>query len=327
MAVNQIKSGYYMIDYYVEGRRKREYGGKTRQDAEYLLSKRKAEIYEGRLDLQALHGKTFFRDFAESYLRKSKTYKRSYKREEIIVKHLVDFFGDKPLGKIKTSDIEEYRINRLNSVTQSSVNRETIVLRHMFNTAINLGKLMQSPMRNIKQYKIQEHSIRVLTKEEETMLLAASCEHLKPIIITALNTGMRLGEILDLRWDNIDMDKDIITLTHTKNNRIRYIPINNRLKETLKYVIKVGSDKVFCDNNGRPMESIKTAFKNAVRRAGIKHIRFHDLRHTFATRLIEKNINIVTVKDLLGHADIKTTMRYSHPAPEYKRQAVEALND
>jgi len=105
----------------------------------------------------------------------------------------------------------------------------------------------------------------------------------------------------------------------------RDIPINNHLKETLKCV-KLTNDRVFCDNYDRPMDSIKTAFKNAIRRSGIRYCRFHDLRHTFASRLVEKNVNIVTVKELLGHANINTTMRYAHPAPEYKRQAVEMIN-
>jgi len=325
MRIYEKKRGYFMIDYYIEGKRKREYAGKTRQDAEYLLSKRRTEIYEGKLNLQALNGKTPFDNFTEGYLRKSKTYKRSYRREETIVKHLTGFFGNKPLGKITASDIENYRENRLSSVTNSSVNRETIVLRNMLNTAIKLGKIIQNPMRDIKQYKIQERSIRVLSRDEENKLLEASCEHLKPIIITALNTGLRLGEILNLKWENVDMDREVITVTETKSSKIRHIPINNHLKETLKCV-KLTNDKVFCDNNGRPMDSIKTAFKNAIRRSGIRYCRFHDLRHTFASRLVEKNVNIVTVKELLGHADINTTMRYAHPAPEYKKQAVEALN-
>jgi integrase len=326
MSIFKKKSGYYMVDYYVDGKRKREYAGKTLKDAEYLLSKRRTAIYEGKLDLQALNGKMLFRDFAEGYLKKSKTYKRAYKREEVVVKHLKDFFGNKSLGKITASDIEDYREKRLESVVKSSVNRETIVLRHMFNTAVEIGKLMQNPMRNIKQYKVQEHNIRVLLKDEEDALLEESCEHLKPIVITALNTGMRLGELLSLKWENVDMDREVITVTETKSDKIRYIPINKTLKETLKCV-KLTNDRVFCDNNGRPMDSIKTAFKNAVRRSGIRHFRFHDLRHTFASRLVEKNVNIVTVKELLGHADINTTMRYSHPAPEYKRQAVDVLNN
>ena len=180
-------------------------------------------------------------------------------------------------------------------------------------------------MRDIKQYKIQEQSIRVLSKDEETRLLESSCEHLKHIIITALNTGMRLDEILNLKWENVDMDRKIITVTETKSNKIRHIYINNHLKEALKCV-KLTNDRVFCDNNGRPMDSIKTAFKNAIRRSGIRCCRFHDLRHTFASRVAEKGVNIVTVKELLGHAAINTTMRYSHPAPEYKRQAVELIN-
>lgn len=325
MRIYEKKPGYYMLDYYIDGKRKREYAGKTRRDAEYKLSKRRTELYEGKLNIQALNGKTPFRDFAEDYLRKSKTYKRSYRREEVIMKNLMNFFGGKPLGKITAVDIENYREGRLVSVKKSSVNRETIVLRHMLNTAIKLGKIIQNPMRDVKQYKIQEQSIRVFSRNEEEKLLGSSCEHLKPIIIAAVNTGMRLGELLNLRWDNVDMNREVITVTQTKSNKVRYIPINNVLKESLKCV-KLTDDRVFCGNNGRPIASIKTAFKNALRRSGIRYGRFHDLRHTFASRLIEKNINIVTVKELLGHADINTTMRYAHPAPEYKKQAVEALN-
>jgi len=326
MRIYEKRPGYFMIDYRIGGIRKREFGGRTWEEANYKLSKRQTEIYEGKINLEALNGKASFRGFAEYYSRNSETYKRSYRREKIIIRHLTDFFGSKPLRNITASDIEDYRQKRLGPVTMSSVNRETIVLRHMFNTAIKLGKLIQNPMRDIKQYKIQEQSIRAVSRDEERKLLEASCEHLRPIIITALNTGMRLGELLNLRWENIDLKRAVITVTQTKSNKVRYIPINNHLKETLKCV-KLTNDRVFCDNNGRPMDSIKTAFKNAIRRSGIRYCRFHDLRHTFITRLIEKNVNIVTAKELAGHADIKTTMRYAHPAPEYKRQAAEALND
>ena len=309
MSIFTKKPWYFMIDYYVDGKRKREYAGRTKKDAEYLLSKRKTQIYEGKLDLQALHGKMLFRDFAENYLRKSKAYKRSYRRETFIIRYLVDFLGSKPLGKITASDIESYRENRLMSVTKSSVNRETIVLRHMLNTAIRLGKIIRNPMRDTKQYKIQEQNIRVLSKDEEIKLLEASCRHLKPIIITALNTGMRLGELLNLRWDNVDMDREVITVTETKSNRIRHIPIYNDLKETLKCV-KLANERVFCDNNGRPMESIKTAFKNAVRRSGIRHFRFHDLRHTFVAHHLKHGVSLVLISKVLGHKRISTTERY-----------------
>jgi len=326
MVVYEKRPGYFIIDYYLDGKRIREYGGRTKAEARYRLAKRLTEIREGKLNLEALNGRMPFTAFALEYLKMSNGYKRSCKREEVIIKHLNGFFGDKPLGKITAYDVENYRQERLNFVTQSSVNRETIVLRHMFNTAVKHGKMMQNPMRDIKQYKIQERKIRVITKEEEEKLLNASCNHLKPIIITALHTGMRLGELLNLKHENINMDEAVITVVDTKSTKIRTIPINNELKTILKYVIKVGNDRVFCDDDGRSIKSIKTAFKNAVRRSGIKHCRFHDTRATFASRLVEKGVNIVTVKELLGHADIRTTMRYAEPAPEYKRQAVEALS-
>jgi len=325
MAVYEKRPGQYYLDYYLEGKRIREPGGRTKTEANYRLAKRLTEIREGKLNLQALNGRIPFTAFASEYLKMSAGYKRSYKREEIIIKHLNGFFGDKPLGKITAYDVENYRQERLNFVTQSSINREGIVLRHMFNTAVKHGKMMQNPMQHIKQYKIQERKIRVITKEEEEKLLKASCPHLKPIIITALYTGMRLGELLNLKCENVDMNGAVITVVDTKSTKKRTIPINNELKTLLNCVIKVGNDIVFCDDDGSHIKAIKTAFNNAVRRSGIKHCRFHDTRATFASRLVEKGVNIVTVKELLGHADIRTTMRYANPAPEYKKQAVEAL--
>jgi len=326
MGIYQKRPNYYMIDYYVDGRRKREYAGRTRTQARYKLEKRRIEIIEGKLNLQALNGKTPFKTFAQDYSKMSKGYKRSYNREKVIMNHLVSFFREKPLSRISLLDIENYRQERLNSVSKSTVNRETIVLRHMLNTAVKLKKLLYTPMRDIKQFKVQERSLRVITREEEERLLEVSCNHLKKFIIAALNTGMRLGELLNLEWENVDLDKNTITVTGTKSNKIRIIPINNKLKETLKCGINIGSsERVFCDENGNAIKSIKTAFNNAVRRSGIKRCNFHQLRHSFATRLVERGVNIVTVKELLGHSDIRTTMRYSHPAPEYKKQAVESL--
>ncbi|MCX5687367.1 MAG: site-specific integrase [Candidatus Omnitrophica bacterium] len=326
MGIYKKRENYYMIDYYLDKKRIWEHGGRTRTEARYKLEKRRTDVREGKLSLTAIKDRITFKNFAIDYLKKIKESKRSYSREKIIVKCLIKYFGNKTLNKIIPNEIENYMYDRLKYVKKSTVNRETIVLRHMLNEAVKLGKMMRSPMINIKQFKIEERAIRVISKDEEEKLLNASCNHLKSIIIAALNTGMRLGEILNLKWENVDLEKEIITLTKTKSGKIRTIPINNKLKEVLKCAINVNSEYVFCDDCGKPIESIKTAFNNALRRSGINKCRFHDTRATFTTRLIENNVNLVTVQNLLGHADIKTTMKYANPNSEYNRQAVETLN-
>jgi integrase len=164
---------------------------------------------------------------------------------------------------------------------------------------------------------------RVLTREEEQKLLTASNPDLRSIIFFTLNTGMRLGEILYLSWDWVGFHNNVIIVEHTKNGKIRKIPMNSELQTLLKNATMKGQ-YIFGDSI-TPITSVKTAFHNAIRRAGIPRLRFHDLRGTFATRLVEHGINLVTVKELLGHSSITTTMRYAHPSPENKKQAVESL--
>ncbi len=172
---------------------------------------------------------------------------------------------------------------------------------------------------------------RILTKDEEVRLLASSPPALQAILLCALHTGMRKNEILSLKWDNVDLTKKLITLEHTntKSKKMRRIPINSTLRKILlEQKLKVGSsDFIFLSTKGSPYrrhDSLKQAYSGACRRAKIKGLRFHDLRHTAATRMIESGASIVAVSRILGHADLKTTMRYAHPEDTLK-DAVEAL--
>jgi len=165
-----------------------------------------------------------------------------------------------------------------------------------------------------------------LTKEEIKALYYACPGHLKPIIVVALNTGMRKGEILNLKWDDLDFRQKIIYLLNTKNNEKKEIPMNQVVFYTLFKVKKhPESPYVFCNKDGKPYGSVKTAFRNALKKAGIKNFRFHDLRHTFASHLVMAGVDLNTVKELLGHKDIKMTLRYAHLSPDHKRRAVETL--
>ena len=144
---------------------------------------------------------------------------------------------------------------------------------------------------------------------------------------------MRKGEIISLRRSNVDLDNNVIILEHTntKNKKTRRIPINSVLRRLLleQRLKSGGSDYVFLSSDGKPymrQDSLNRAFNGALNRAKIEGLRFHDLRHTAATRMIESGASIVAVSKILGHADLKTTMRYAHPDDSLK-DAVEKLGN
>jgi len=161
-------------------------------------------------------------------------------------------------------------------------------------------------------------------------MLRYASDHLKPILIVALDTGMRRGVILNLEWDQVDFDLKTITVRHSKNKEFRKIPMSNRSTKTLDK-IKIMSKRrgyVFCHNDGKPYGTIRTAFENLrgkLKMRGVPHFRFHDLRHTFASHLVMSGADIVVVKELLGHKTLAMTMRYSHLSDEHKRNALQNI--
>lgn len=248
--------------------------------------------------------------------------KKSWKRDISSLNHLISFFGHLRLDKIKFNSLTTYQKSRLNSgVKPATVNRELSCLRHVLNIAIKQEVLNgKNPVSDVKFLKENNKMERILSYEEEEILLNNSPQHLQPIIITALNTGMRKSEILLLKWENIDISNKLIVIeaSNSKNNRKRKIPLNSKMLELIsnqKYFTG-NSSNVFLNSRSKPylsQNSIRTAFNNACKRSNITGLRFHDLRHTAVTRMLEKGANIVAVSNILGHSSLSITMRYVHP--------------
>ncbi|MHB1697439.1 MAG: site-specific integrase [bacterium] len=159
--------------------------------------------------------------------------------------------------------------------------------------------------------------------------MTSNCDvHLKPVVITALNTGMRRSEILYLTWDRVDLANRIILLDKTKNGERREIPINDTLFAALSVLIRnIKCDYVFYNPATlKPFSDLKRVFGTALRKSHILDFRFHDLRHTFASMLVMKGVDLVAVKQLMGHKDIKMTLRYSHLSQAHIRNAVGVLD-
>ncbi len=206
--------------------------------------------------------------------------------------------------------------------------RNLAVLKHVFNTAIEWGYLYENPAKSVKTLRINNRRLRYLTAEEIDRLTNAAGVHLKPIIILAVNTGMRRGEIFDLEWVHVDLKNRVIEVIDSKNGDKRTIAINGTLLETLhRLPRRIDTPNMFPGKNGGRLTDIKTAFLKARKKAGLNDVRFHDLRHTFASHLVMAGVDLMTVKELLGHKTLKMTERYSHLSPDHKANAVKVLDD
>ncbi|MBN3038478.1 MAG: site-specific integrase [Candidatus Omnitrophica bacterium] len=324
----KFKKGNYYIDYRAYGRRIREKIGTSRKLAESVLHKRKLAIAEGRfLDMKKKVVRIRFEDFAKEYLKIHSASKRSYRGDFECIQILNRFFGGRYLHEITTLDIEKFKTERCKEVSHATVNRNLAVLRSMFSRAVEWKKLTENPGKPVKLFKLNNQRLRYLEEDEMKRLLDACTGHTKPMVIVALLTGMRRGEILSLKWTDCDFKRDVIRLVKTKNNETRTIPMNSKVKSTLIRVPKrKNSPYIFCTKTGKPYKDIKTGWWTAIRKCGIIDFRFHDLRHTFASHLVMSGVDLNTVRELLGHKSLDMTLRYSHLSPDHKKRAVDILD-
>jgi integrase len=322
------RNGKYFIDYRFQGRRIRECVGPNKKMAEQALAIKQAEIAQGRFQIKAQHHLSF-RDFAATYLDFARTEKRSWERDKSILTNLLPFFGHRNLGDITSFLIENYKQQRVAKVKPATVNREIALLKHMFNMAIRWGKADANPMKDVRLFREDNIQERVLSQDEITRILDSCSDYYRPVVLTALHTGMRKNEIHTLKWSQVDLEQRVITVLFSKNGRIRKIPINGTLLALFQQMkTRASSEYVFIYPNSKgPVPDSRTAWLNALKKSGIPHCRFHDLRHTFATHLVAAGVDLVTVKELMGHQNILMTTRYAHAAPENKRNAVALLDN
>lgn len=307
----------------------------SKEEALIVLQNRVFEKFSRENNLQQKPKRIRFSDFSamylEDYAKDNKTLE-SWRTDKSYLKGIKKFFEDRYLDEITTHDVEKYKSARLRQgVRQSTVNRCLAIIRKMFFLAVDWKYLEHKQLIKVKLYSEKDNLVeRILTREEEACLFQEIPQHLKPIVMVALNTGMRRGEILKLRWNQIDLKARRIRVEKTKSKRIRIININAGLMRELSELRSKsrGSDYLFLnEKTRRPITDVKTAFKSACRRAGVSNLRFHDLRHTFATRLVENGVDLITIKELLGHSSVTITERYTHSFEDQKRKAVELLSD
>jgi integrase len=197
----------------------------------------------------------------------------------------------------------------------------------MFNVAIMWKHIPKggNPVDDVEFLAIQEGPRRILSVEEQERLLAVAPPHLRRIIVFAVNTGCRLGEIVGLKGEDVDLQAAALTISHTKSGRVRVIPINGEVRAVLRESTVNRGGFVFGYNGNRILRSSRS-WESALGKARVPHLRFHDLQHTAITRMVLAGRDLATVKEIAGHADISVTMRYSHATPESKVRAMDLLS-
>lgn len=263
----------------------------------------------------------------------TKADKRSLLRDKTSFKNLEPFFGIKLLHTITQADIRAYQIQRkAEGVTGATINRECALLRHFFNLAIEAGYVRNNPIKGVKFYKEQKCKRRsfVFTEDELQRLVTAAAPHLRPILIVAAGTGLRKGDILGLRWNQVDFAHNVISLSLQKTSEYLEVPMLPMVRDVLARIRSEArtSSYVFVFRAAEKIIDVKTAFHAALRRSGLadRGFCFHDLRRTFATMLYNRGVHLTKIQRLLGHASVLTTERYLGVRSEETAAAIAVLD-
>jgi integrase len=297
-----------------------------------------------------------YKPWAETHL------KSSGKWLHAIGRYLPDL-GDKKLPEITPWLIEKHRSARLKAgVTAATANRNMTALKAALNKAVEWGVIKSNPLAAVKKMKEDRSpNVRYLNADEDKRLhdaldareakrrqdrekfnewrrqrgyeqfptFGTFTDHLKPITLTALNTGMRRGELFNAKWTDINFVSRILTVMGktAKSLQTRHIPLNDEVFEVLQkwYEQRKDSELVFPSHDGGRMDNISTSWERLMKDAKIENFRFHDCRHDFASKLVMAGVDLNTVRELLGHSDIKMTLRYAHLAPQKLAAAVAKL--
>jgi integrase len=327
----KFKDGKWYVDFTAQGKRIRQFGGYTKEQARNTLAKLRIERLDERLGFRksGQGERVLFEEFADDFLEEyCKQNKRSWRRDQFSLNSLKEFFKGETLQSLGPEKIERFKAKRKAEVSPATVNRELACLKTMFSKAVEWGRTEKNPAAKVKKFRENPGRERILSPEEARSLIECAGPGIRPVLIVALNTGMRRNEILSLKWADVDFGKSFIRISDSKSGRSRKVPMNALVYETLKAIPRMSAEYVFFNTEKKAhIKDIRAAFLGACRRAEIKGVRLHDLRHTAASKMIEAGADLVTVSRILGHASIQMTMRYAHPTPENMRLAVGKLGE
>jgi integrase len=337
----QKNSDNWYIDYYLPGgKRIREVAGTSRKLAEQLLGKRKAQILEGKFNVERPDAITFeeilkkYFDYASTSIKPT-----TFRRYKVSANQLKPFFDGRFIHQISAYDFERYKQARIKTATPATVNRDLAFLRRVFNQARRWNLITKTPMADLDFYREDNIRTRFFSEDELKRLLAACRLHpyLFLGVSIALHTGMRRGEVLSLRipgpgeepdkmnW--IDLENRYFHLNITKTSKHRKVPINDALYPIVREAVELleeskeglGGKRLF------KVKDFRRAFDGALKRAGIESGIFHDLRRTFISYAMMAGYSQEVIQRVVGQEDPSIFKRYAHLAPDLQKQVVQKV--
>jgi integrase len=231
------------------------------------------------------------------------------------------------LRSITFEVVEAYKAKRAKEAQKPrTVNKELQILSRMFSLGVKWRLCEVNPLRAVERLKDPKRPPRFLSVDEIARLLkAAERSHLHPVILAALHTGMRKGELLSLQWNDADFEKGMITVWASKTSTYRMVPMTPLLAETLRAMEGTKESKFLFTYGGKPTHDLKQGFGTLLKTAGITNCRFHDLRHTFCSHLAIAGVPLQKIKELAGHQNFQTTLLYAHLQPDHLKGEVTRL--
>jgi integrase len=319
---------------------------KSKDMARAILTKKRTEVLEGRhFDKKKVSNATFF-ELCKEYTDRHLPHLKSKGKAEM-VEIWKEGIGNSPLKDLTQNKVEKFLSDRMieKDLAPGTYNRHLAMLKSMFNKGMEWEMIFENPAAPIKKLKEEGGRTRFLTSEEINKLIDGASDKFRPLVVSAVHTGMRRGELLSLLWVDVDFKNGIITVQHSKSGKKRMVPMDETVQTTLKELKAAQAAQREKDKlkgnpqteetgvvfptlrkTGGPITDTNHTFTRLADKVGIKNVRFHDLRHTFASHLVMAGVDLVTIQQLLGHGSINMTMRYSHLAPEHRAKAVKVLD-
>lgn len=312
----------------------------TRRGAEEYERQLRASLLDGSFMREEVRTPTFddfAKEFLETYVKANNKPSEVRGKECILNAHLKPQFGALRLDQLDALRIEQFKAAQLErKLNPKTVNNHLVVLGTMLNVAKRWGKLGNVP--EIKRLKVRPPKTDFLSFEEAERLVDAAKQEPEwwSMIVIALHTGLRLGELLALRWEDCDFVVKQITVASSdwqghvgppKSGRGRVIPLNAKARAALVSQRHLKGPLVWCqaDGEAHTKDHLQAALRRSRRRAELRHFEWHVLRHSFASHLAMRGVPLKAVQELMGHASIEMTMRYAHLSPAVRRDAVDAL--
>ena len=311
--------------FYVDGvRHQASTGASNKRQAEFIEQKFREEANNRRFQIVRTDPDMKFGELAARFVASG-----SVRPHHLYhLKFLLPFFSEVLVLRVTKSLTEEFRRQRQagKRTKDATVNRDLSVLRHILYWGVDEQLLTANPLARLKMARERRTQRQVLSVAEEQLLLAAAKDHLRTMIIAALDTGMRRGEITSQRWEDIDFSRKLLFVTHSKTpeGEAREIPLTGRLLELLLQSRQ--AEGIIIGFRGQPVRIVKRTWSTALKDAGLRHVRFHDLRHTFNTRLMEAGVLQEVRMALMGHSSgSRVHSIYTHVELPIKREAIARL--